>query len=416
MVANPGGGREMIESAIALAGCDCLASYCAPAVVSESQLARFERRLPAPLARRVVGQLRLRATPSSVPVDRLVRAGTATEVAYVLSLRMGLPRRVSDLADHCQLLAFDRASARVVHPGLDAVIGFKGTCARTFAEAQKHGVPRVLNYPLAHYDVSEGVLREERKRVPGYAATMQDDDYERWRKRRFAEEIAGADRIMMLSSYHQRTFEAAGIDSAQLFMATPGVDLELFTPGRSGREGPFRVLFCGQITQRKGISYLVEAFRKAELERAELVFAGRPVGTRHPWIDEPRVRHIRPVARPRLVDIYRRADVIVLPSLIESFGLTAIEGMACGLPAIVSEHTFAHDVIEHGIDGWVTPIRDPDAIAGHLRTLYEDPHLRRMMGDAARRKAEQFPWPRYGKALRSGLAPLLGRAGVLDGL
>jgi glycosyltransferase involved in cell wall biosynthesis len=237
---------------------------------------------------------------------------------------------------------------------------------------------------------------------------MQGPYYEPWRKRRYAEEIAAADRIIMVSSYHWRTFEAAGVESERLFMAHFGVDLELFSPPEQRDDGTFRVLFCGSIGQRKGISYLVDAFRQAELGDAELVFAGRPVGTRHPWIDEPRVRHIDALPRPRLAEVYRSADVIVLPSLIEGFPSTPLEGMACGLPAIVSENTFGHDVIEDGVDGWVTPIRDAGAIAEKLRILYEDRDLRRRMGEAARRKAQRFTWAQYGESLRAGLASLTG--------
>ncbi len=98
--------------------------------------------------------------------------------------------------------------------------------------------------------------------------------------------------------------------------------------------------------------------------------------------------------------------MIVLPSLIEGFPSTPLEGMACGLPAIVSDHTFGHDVIEDGVDGWVIPIRDADAIADKLRLLYEDQDLKRTMGAAARRKAEQFTWKRYGDAIRAGITSL----------
>jgi glycosyltransferase involved in cell wall biosynthesis len=118
------------------------------------------------------------------------------------------------------------------------------------------------------------------------------------------------------------------------------------------------------------------------------------------------VTHIDALPRPRLVSVYRSADVIVLPSLIEGFPSTPLEGMACGLPAIVSTNTFGHDVIEDGVDGWVTPIRDPDAIAEKLRILYEDRDLQRRMGAAAREKAQQFTWSRYGDAIRAGILSL----------
>lgn len=406
-VANPGGISWMIRAAATLAEHGELAMYCSPAVLTDLELSRLERRLPGPLADRVTSQLRLRAAPHTIPRDRIVRTATPTEVSYVLAMRIGLPRRALAALAYRQALSFDRGVSRLMRGGLGAVIGYQATAVRTFRAARRHGIPCVLDFPIAHYEEVERVLGEEVKRVPAYAGTMQGANLEAWRKRRYAEEIATADRIIMVSSYHRRTFEAAGVEPSRLFMAPFGVDLDMFSPAEQLDEGPFRVLFCGQITQRKGISYLVEAFRRAELADAELVFVGRPVGNRRPWIDEPRVRHIEALPRPRLVCVYRSADVIVLPSLIEGFPSTPLEGMACGVPAIVSEHTFGHDVIEDGVDGWVTPIRDADAIADKLRILYESRDRRREMGAAARRKAEQFTWRRYGEALRAGLAPLI---------
>jgi glycosyltransferase involved in cell wall biosynthesis len=396
----------MIQQAAILATHGELAKYYGPAVFSEDELAALTRRLPKPIAGSVVAQLRLRSVPSVVPKDRVVRAATPTEVAHVLATRLGLPRRLVSALLHRRMVAFDRAVGRGLRPGMDAVIGYQGSAAATFRIARRRAVPTVLDFPIAHYHEVERVLGEEVRRVPAYAHTMQGPYYEPWRRRRYAEEIDAADRIIMVSSYQQRTFEAAGVEPSRMFMAHFGVDLDVFSPGERDEDDVFRVLFCGSITQRKGISYLVEAFRRAELGRAELVFAGRAVGSRQPWIDQPRVRHVDALPRPKLARVYRSADVIVLPSLIEGFPSTPLEAMACGLPAIVSENTFGHDVIEDGVDGWVTPIRDPDAIAEKLRILYEDRDLRRRMGVAARRKAEQFTWARYGESLRTGIAAL----------
>ena len=407
VVANPGGITWMIQSASTLAEHGELAAYSSPAVFSDRELSAIERRLPRWLSSRLLAQLRLRAAPSIVPQEAIRRVATPTEVMYVLAIRAGLPWSVVSRLDYRQARAFDRGVSRLLRPGVDAVVGYQGTCVRTFRVAEKRRVARILDYPIAHYHVCEELLSEEVNRVPAYAGTMQGHQIETWRKRRYEEEIATADRIIMVSSYHRQTFEAMGIEPERLFMAHFGVDLELFRPAPPRTDGPFRVLFCGQITQRKGISYLVEAFRCAELKNAELVFVGRPVGGPHPWLEEARVRHLPAMPRPQLAEVYRSADVIVLPSLIEGFPSTPLEAMACGVPAIVSEHTFGHDVIEDGVDGWVTPIRDADSIASHLRTLYEDRDLLRRMGLAARRKAEQFSWTRYGEALRTGIGSLV---------
>jgi len=71
--------------------------------------------------------------------------------------------------------------------------------------------------------------------------------------------------------------------------------------------------------------------------------------------------------------------------------------MACAKPVIVSTNTFAGDVIEDGVDGFIVPIRDPDAIADRLRFLRDNPARRERMGAAARRKALQFSWDAYGQ-------------------
>ncbi len=403
-MANPG-ISQMLHLAAALATHGELAAYYSPAVFSEDALRALEHRLPRPLAGPVVEQLSLRAAPP-VLGDRIVRVATPTEITFVMANRIGLTMNLYSQLVRWRDGVFDRAVSGLMQSGLDAVIGYHSTSVRTFEKAGECDIARVLDFPMAHHEFTEALLREELKRVPAYAATMIGHEFEPWRKHRYVRAIDMADRIIMNSTFQRRTFEAAGIDPERMFMAHFGVDLDLFSPGPP-RDGVFRVLFCGLISQAKGISYLVEGFKRAELAHAELVFTGRPCGSPQPWINEPSVRHVPPLPRPRLVDVYRSADVIVLPSLTEGFPLTPLEGMACGLPAIVSEHTSAHDLIDDGVEGWVTPIRDADAIAAHLRTLYEDRDLRRRMGQAARRKAEQFTWSRYAGAVRAGIAPLL---------
>jgi len=90
-------------------------------------------------------------------------------------------------------------------------------------------------------------------------------------------------------------------------------------------------------------------------------------------------------------------DVFVLPSLVEGFGLTALEAMSCGVPVIVSENTFGSDVVSDGQNGYVVPIRDVEAIVDRLRLLASDEALRTTMGANARATAEQYSWDAFGR-------------------
>jgi glycosyltransferase involved in cell wall biosynthesis len=211
----------------------------------------------------------------------------------------------------------------------------------------------------------------------------------------------------MVSPHHQKTFERAGVDPARMFIVPWYVDCELFSPAEHEDDGSFRVLFLGQITQRKGLSYLIDGFRRAALEDAELVLLGRPIGPTSPWMDTPGVRHVPPMPRFLLPEVLRKCHVIALPSIVEGFPIAVLEGMASGLPAVISENIGA-DFVEDGVDGFVVPTRDPEAIADRLRTLHADSARRHEMARAARSKAETFTLERYRQSLCGGVARMLG--------
>jgi starch synthase len=133
--------------------------------------------------------------------------------------------------------------------------------------------------------------------------------------------------------------------------------------------------------------------------RFELTVAGSVPGsgTGLRWY-EGSFRHLRGV-RPRdMPAVYRAADVLVLPSLLEGSALVVLEAMASGLPVIVTENTGA-DAVRDGVEGFVVPARSPEAIAARIEEL-ASPELRRRMGGAARARALAFGWDAFHRAFR----------------
>jgi glycosyltransferase involved in cell wall biosynthesis len=98
-----------------------------------------------------------------------------------------------------------------------------------------------------------------------------------------------------------------------------------------------------------------------------------------------------------LPDFYRRADVFVFPSLSEGMGLVALEAMACGCPVIVTTHG-PSEVVRDGIDGFVVPAGDAEAVRVALEKLYQDPELRQRMSQSAQEQAARYSWDRYARA------------------
>ena len=396
LVSAYGGIDWSRRMASGLAKAGLLDRYVTSVILTSRAEQAIEQRLPDPVSQRILRQLRLRPQPADVPTEHLARVGTIAELVKVGALRASVPDGVIHRLRRRFSRQFDSGVARMLTGTELGVIGYVSASRETFGRARELGVRTVLDYPIAHHRYSERLLQEEARLQPEFASTLQIQP-ERLAGR-IDEEIDQADCVLMLSSFQRRTFVESGVPEEKLATIPLGVDLDLFRP-EAGASDRFRVLFVGQVTQRKGISYLFEGFEMAALSDAELVLRGRGVGPIDRWTTGANVHHLPPVPALELPAEYASADVFVLPSLIEGFPRTAIQAMACGLPVIVSENTFGEDVVTDGVDGYVVPIRDANAVADRLQRLQADPDLRERMGRAARERALEFSWENYERRL-----------------
>lgn len=398
VVANVSSNPEALHGAKALARAGMLGRYHVPLATTE-RLERRVGRLPGKLADPLLRELRRRRLPDDIPPSLVQSTATLADLRRVAASRLGRPREVRDRLAHAHRAAFDRGVARALGSSDRAVFALAGVAQQTTRQARRLGVPSVLNCPIGHHAGIRSLMREEEQLNPDWAATLQGQDFPDWVLEAHAEELAAADHILVLSEHAKRTFVERGVEESKMTKTPLGVDLELFRPREREDDGVFRVIFVGQVTQRKGLSYLVDGFELAAIPNSELLLVGEVIGTSEPWANRPGVRHVSPLPRNELPDQYRLADVYVLPSLAEGFPLTTIEAMASGIPVIISTHTFADEVVTDGEDGFIVPIRDAEAIAERLRALAADPDRRAAIGRAARARAEQFPWSRYGEQI-----------------
>lgn len=401
VVTNPGPLRWKQNIAESLAASGQLRSYVTTLVSTPELERKLTRGLPAPAARMAERYMRLRRLPTAIGPDRITTVARASALLTAASFRASANPRI-----HTRMFAFgdrhfDAAAARTLGPEDRVAIVAAGSSLRTIHAATLKGVRSVLDYPMGHPAFELAITREEHRLRPDFAGTLPLAYTGPRRQSIMHAEIAAADRVLVNSGFARETFIAEGVPAEKVTSINHAVDLDMFSPldGPRPDDGTFRVLFAGRITQLKGISYLLDGFDRANLPDGELRFVGKPFGTTGPWLGHPRLRHQAAVPIHELREQYVSSDVYVLPSLFEGFPHTAIIAMACGLPCIVSEHTFGGDVITDGVDGFVVPIRDADAIAERLLALRRDPDLRQRMGLAARRRAEEFTWERFGRQI-----------------
>jgi starch synthase len=418
-VVNPGTRPELVHAAIGLADAGMLKQYVTDIAFSPTGGEQLSRLLPDALASRYDAGRALRTLPDELAGVPLVRRGTTLGWINYAARQVNAPKGAQSRITRMRNRVADRATARQLCADDDAAIFAYSGAAVSMKRCAELGVRSILNIPIAHYAYARRLLEEEARLEPDYAATLQFPARNPEAEAMLADELALADRILGCSSFHIETFVEMGIEREKFLEVPLGVDTDVFRERpdptlRAGKDraAAFRVLFVGQVTQRKGLSYLLEGFRQAAIPSSELTIVGNIVGTDMPLRRAKNVTHIGARPRTELPEIYASADVFVMPSLIEGFCLTAMEAMATGLPAIVTRNTFGDDVVRDGVEGWTIPIRDSGAIAERLGYLSQHPDRARQMGKNARSRAEQFSWAHFHRRLAAVVADDLGRGGA----
>ena len=213
--------------------------------------------------------------------------------------------------------------------------------------------------------------------------------------------------------------ELYGADPTRIEIVPPGVDRAFFSPGdRAGARAALglddrpTVLFVGRIQPLKGPLVAVEALALLRDPRARLVMVGGPSGPEGAaeWertraaVDglglTDRVTFVEPQPHHVLSTYYRAADVVVVPSRSESFGLVALEAAACGIPVVGAAVGGLRTLVEHGHTGFLVEGRDPSAFAARIDELLGQPGRAEAMGRTAAELASGFSWSTTAGRLR----------------
>jgi glycosyltransferase involved in cell wall biosynthesis len=380
------------------------------------RLAVLARRIaPARLAR--LERWLLRRHDPDLPAGR-VAADPGFDVALRLESRLGSKRPgLRRAVARWRTERFDIRLARTVErtrPG--ALLAFSDVGSGAALPAcRRLGVPTILS--MVHGDVREErrVLAQEAETAPEFlpiylGSARLDRDELAWLHARRLRDLELADRVVVPSDHIAETLVRYGTPRARVRVVPYAADCHRFRPVAGKRHhAACTFLFAGGISQRKGIKYLLEAWRTIRRPGWRLQLLGPlpadPTPLR-PYLDlvEPlgRVAHAEMPAR------MAAANVFVFPSLFEGSAVVTYEALACGLPGVVTAE--AGSVARDGVEGFIVPARDVEALAARMEQLGRDPALREHMAAAARARALDFDWPRYHAALVGVVRDLVGRA------
>jgi glycosyltransferase involved in cell wall biosynthesis len=320
--------------------------------------------------------------------------------ARAAGVRAGGVRRLVEQRD----MRFDEwAARRIDRIGSRVAWGFQGSCFETLGRARALGMSTVIEMASLPPQVIRGFLERA-------GATHETDESDEYRLRNDGE-AARADWCVAASTFCAQALVSVGVPRDRIQVIPLGVDVRKFVHGERRRTtvGPLRVLFAGKLAVHKGISFLLAAVRRFGEGEVSLTLAGPSVGQESQLgLDASSVHVLGQIDDMRRV--YAEHDVMVLPSLYEGFGLVVVEAMACGLPVIATTNSCAPDVVREGVDGFLVPAFDSDAIAQRLDWMLLNRERLVDLGRNAAQRAMDFTWDAHAVRVKSFARGLLERS------
>jgi len=359
-----------------------------------AQMRAFATRWHADIPAACAVSYNFRAIRDAIHYSRLGPAATRQQM-HVEYLRVGQQ--------------FDRSVARHlrrpgrVEPGRDAFFGFNTGCLETIRLLRERGVVTVLDQ-IDPAKAEEDIILAEMEKWPGWQQVQGRVSHAFWD--RLAAEWEAADLIAVNSNWSRTALIRQGVPAEKLLVVAQAFEPDVGPipmPRRDRR--PMVVLWLGAVILRKGIQYLIEAARMLADQNLKFVVVG-PIGISKLALDTaPRnMSFLGRVTSDQTDEIYRQADVFVLPTLSDGFAATQLEAMSRGLPVITTPN--CGEVVTQGKDGLIVPVADAKSLANAIVLLDRDRNLLAEMSHNAFIRSTQFLLPNQARQVEAAVCQL----------
>ncbi len=297
--------------------------------------------------------------------------------------------------------AFDQhVSLFQIGNGAKLFIGYPNASYNSFKKVKRWGGQCILDLPIGYYKEAESILEEEKQLHPDFADSITYSNFDEIYKRRVDQELAIADRIVIPSQFVNNTLTKHGFNENKLKVIPYGSYFEPIDQSfikESRPDQPIRIIYAGQLSQRKGIKYLLDAakeLKKMDI-RFELTLVGKIYGSGSALKSyEGLYRYVPFLERDKLKNLLCNSDIFVFPSLFEGSGLVILEALSNGLPVITTTNSGADAIIENE-NGFIVPIRDAQKIVEKILLLYNNRTLLNRMKVNSIKSSYIYSWNNY---------------------
>lgn len=286
----------------------------------------------------------------------------------------------------------------------DAVVCYDTNAAVCFNYLKSYAphIIRIMDVSIATRHYMKNIYDKEIT-VSGHKDLLQENRY-MWDEKKMLllqEEIDDTHYFLSASHFVEDSLIARGVRKEQIKIVPYGANVESdILKVKKENGSPIEFLFVGQVIYRKGITYALEAVASLDKAKACLTVVGNC--NRKSWFVEKysdcdNILFTGAVTIDRMKQIYERADVLVLPSFAEGMAQVGIEAMACGLPIICTYNSGVADLVEDGVNGFIIPVGDTEALKQKMLWFVNNPSKVLEMGKSAKNTAKGYTWQIYEK-------------------
>jgi glycosyltransferase involved in cell wall biosynthesis len=290
-----------------------------------------------------------------------------------------------------------KVAGRLRRPEVDVLWSYNTMAEEVFQVARRRGIATVLDQTIGHPAAMNRVMEHERTANPGcFISGFRR--FSREQIERQDREVRLADVVVAGSDFCLETLVENGCPREKIILLPYGFDRSMVGGGAprhvASKPGPIRFLFVGTLEPRKGVHYLLEAFRRVSPAQATLTLVGKQGIAPAELHDLPEnIRHVPQVPRTEVGRFFREADCFILPSLFEGSAVVLYEALGAGLGIIQTPG--AGIGAKHGENGLMIEPQSPEAIHQAVMQVVAQPQL---IGQWSRRSlelAESYTWEQY---------------------
>ena len=290
-------------------------------------------------------------------------------------------------------------------PDISGVYSYEDGALETFKAARLNDIKCFYDLPIGYWRAGHTIFSEEKEINPAWSCTLTGLSDSKPKLARKDEELSLADAVIVPSEFVRSTLTSYNACSAPIYVLPFGTDLStslsVLEPSTCDTF-PLRVLFVGSLSQRKGLSYALEAVELMG-DQVSFTLIGKPLVSNCDPLNSALSRHnwIPSLPHHEVLEQMRHHDVLLFPTLFDGFGLVITEALSQGLPVITTTNSGGPECIRDNVEGFIVPIRDSNSIAACLEKLANDRELLFKMKKAALLRSRDLSWKYYEDGLLS---------------